>query len=304
MGFALPWMPARAPYMPVATVGLLSTLEQAGCPARAQWKSEDGRWRLSIETDTALDVAAATIAESPWPDLDLVPWQGKPKQALKPTIAQAPDQQRELRRLIDKAPPLERSLLGAICTDGALDDSGAPGRSRLLRGVKADLSSVADCPRISPELIAEEIDSGLHFRKGHSGRALGLAPEVQTFGATTGPDASSVGAHSTLLYLLLWRGLLAITPFAVARGNRRVVGSHMTTAPDVISWPVWTIPVDRRGLLSVLAHPEVHSEEPQLAQLAGRGIAAIYRARAVPLNTMVAVYRWGELIAEGSGGDA
>lgn len=297
MSLNLAWMPARAPYMPVATVGLLAALEQSGVPARARWHVEGGRGSLSVEADTDVDTAAEIIVGSPWPDLDRVAWDGEPKQGLKPTIASAADKQREFRRLTGSAPTLESALLRSICTDGALDDSGAPGRSRLLRGVKADLSSIDSRPRTDPERIAAELTAGPRFQPGQSGLALGLAPEVQTFGATTGPDASTVGAYSPLLYILLWRGLLAMKPFAVGRGRRRVVGSHLTSESDVISWPVWTVPVDRRGLLTLFAHPEIHADAPQLTGLARRGIVAVYRARAVSLSTMVAVYRWGELIA-------
>lgn len=300
MGLRLEWMPPQAPYMPIATVGMLAMLEQARWPALAHWRNESGHQRLLLETDASAEDLAALLVEEPWPDLDKVPWGGKLKQGLNPTIKDAPDKQLEFRRLAEGSPQLERELLLSICTDGVLDDNGAPGRSRLLRGVKADLSSVSARPKTNVENVVDELRAGPRFRSGNSGLGLGLVPEVQTFGSTTGPEASSVGSYSPLLYLLLWRGILSLKPFAVVRGSRRVVGSHLTTAPDVISWPTWSVPADLPALKSLLVHPEIHADPPDLSKVEARGITAVYRARAVPLSTMVAVYRWGDLIAQSS----
>jgi hypothetical protein len=51
--------------------------------------------------------------------------------------------------------------------------------------------------------------------------------------------------------------------------------------------------VGLRGLRTLLSLAAVHADEPDRRELGGRGMDAIYRARAVPLSTMVAVFRWG-----------
>ena len=192
---------------------------------------------------------------------------------------------------------LEAKLLCAILTDGVLDADGVPGRSRLLRGVKSDLSSIAEPPkRITAEGLASELRNGPDFINGKSGLGLGLVPEVQTFGGTTGPEASSVGAYSKLLYRLIWLGIMALPPVPVLRGPRRVVGGPLVTAPDVLSWPRWRIPVGLRSLRTLLCLGEVHEDAPGIHYLRERGIDAVYRTKAIPLNSMVAVFRWGEQV--------
>jgi hypothetical protein len=188
-------------------------------------------------------------------------------------------------------------LLHAILTDGVLDSDGIPARSRLLRGVKSDLSSISEPPkRITADGLAAELRNGPDFRSGKSGLGLGLVPEVQTFGGTTGPDASTVGAYSALLYLLLWLGIMALPPVPVLRGSRRMVGGPLVTRPDVLSWPRWRIPVGLRSLRMLLSLDAIHRDAPDHGYLIQRGIDAVYRAHAVPLNNMVAVFRWGDLV--------
>ena len=297
MGLELTWMRAHAPYMPIVTVGLLATLAEHGHDATACWI--DGTGPLPVlRVEVSLDATAVgrLIAEAPRPSLERIAWSGgRWSQGLKPTLKQLPDPAEEFRRLVDGAPPLEAKLLRAILADGVLDAEGVPARSRLLRGVKADLSSIAKPPRnVTAERLAAELHDGPDFCSGESGLGLGLVPEVQTFGGTTGPDASTVGAYSALLSLLLWRGIMELPPVPVLRGRRRAVGGALVTAPDVLSWPRWRIPVGLKGLKTLLAHPGVHAEQPPRAELAARGIDAVYRASAVPLNSMVAVFRWGE----------
>lgn len=295
-------MPAQAPYMPIVTVGLLALLSEHGHEATARWS--DGASgeapRLCIDVSLATAEVGQLIAATPWPRLERIEWPGgKWSQGLKPTLKlHGPgDPAQTFRDLVASAPALEARLLRAILTDGVLDDDGIPARSRLLRGVKSDLSSIAEPPKhITVEGLAAELRDGPHFASGKSGLGLGLVPEVQTFGGTTGRDASSVGAYSVLLYLLLWRGIMALPPVPVLRGWRRMVGGPLVTAPDMLSWPRWRIPVGLRSLRTLLCLEAIHRDVPDRHFLTERGIDAVYRARAVPLNNMVAVFRWGEQV--------
>lgn len=299
MAIELAWMPSHAPYMPVATAGILSVLSDADIAATACW---DGAGTcLRIEGDIDADALAGLLAGLAWPSPERIRWPGGTfGQGLKPTLSAAglDDPAGELRSMVDAAPPLEQRLLRAILTDGVLDGEGIPGRSRLLRGVKADLSSIFKPPKgIRAETLGIELQDGPQFVSGNSGYGLGLVPEVQTFGGTTGPDASTVGAYSRLLYVLLWQGIMALPPLPVRRGWQRVVGGPLVTAPDVLSWPCWSFPVDVDGLRILLSLAEIHAEQPDGDTLRRYGIGAVYRARAVELSSMVAVYRWGERVA-------
>jgi hypothetical protein len=301
MAFDLPWMPAHAPYMPIATVGLLALLAEHKLEARAWWSDAASR-TPTLQIDVPLNVTevAQLIADAPRPQLERIQWpDGKWSQGLKPTLKLTGEPVRAFQDLLATAPPLERRLLRAILTDGVLDNDGVPARSRLLRGVKADLSSIAEPPkRITVEGLAAELRDGPDFRSGKSGLGLGLVPEVQTFGGTTGRDASSVGAYSTLLYLLLWRGIMELPPLPVMRGFRCVVGGPLVTEPDVLSWPRWRIPTGLRSLRTLLCLNAIHRKVLARHYLLERGIDAVYRVRAVPLNNMVAVFRWGEQVME------
>jgi hypothetical protein len=295
----LHWMPAHAPYMPVATAGMLSVLGEAGFPATAGWTDGDPGLRLRVEAAVDVDDLASILVNAPWPSLANIRWPpGGHAQALKPTLARTGVPATSYRELVASAPPVEARLLRAILTDGALDDTGLPSRGRLLRGVKSDLSSVANRPkRIEVEALAKELREGPAFRKGESGLGLGLVPEVQTFGGSTGPDASSVGSYSPLLYLLLWHGLLALPPVPVARAGRRLAGGPLVTAPDILSWPRWRMQVGLRSLRTLFCLGAIHADRPDRSTLEARGIDAVFRARAVELSTMVAVFRWGEQVA-------
>jgi hypothetical protein len=303
MAFDLPWMPAHAPYMPIATVGLLALLDDHDVRARAFW-SDAASGMPTLRIDAGLDAAevAQLLADTPWPSLERIAWPaGKWSQGLKPTLKGSEQPARVFRELIANAQsagnPLEVRLLRAILTDGVLDADGVPGRNRLLRGVKADLSSIAEPPkRITAQGLQAELGDGPDFISGKSGLGLGLVPEVQTFGGTTGPDASTVGAYSKLLYLLLWLGIMALPPVPVMRGSRRMVGGPLVTAPDVLSWPRWRIPIGLRSLRSFLCLGAIHDEAPDMNYLRERGIDAVYRTKAVPLNNMVAVFRWGQQV--------
>ncbi|MEJ7785020.1 MAG: hypothetical protein WKF96_09475 [Solirubrobacteraceae bacterium] len=294
----LRWMRPQAPYMPIATIGLLAALHEGGHEARAGWSGAAERATLVVHTDIAQDAVGTLLLDLPWPSLDRLPPIGTPwKQGLKPTLKTTERPAEAFRSLLEGAAPLEARLLRAIVTDAVLDGDGLPSRSRLLRGVKADLSSIAKPPkRMTADGLAAELRDGPDFRRGESGLGLGLVPEVQTFGGTTGPDASTVGAYSPLLYLLLWRGIMALPPVAVLRGRRRSVGGPLVTKPDVISWPRWHFPADLRTLRGLFSLLQVHADEPSASELRKRNLEAVYRARAVPLSTMVAVFRWGERV--------
>lgn len=292
----LAWMRPNAPYMPIATVGLLALLDQQGHDAAAHWADGPATPVLRVSTPLDEDEIGGLLIDAAWPSLERIPWPtGRWSQGLKPTLKAIGNPAQSFRNLVDGAPALEAALLRSIVTDGVLDNDGIPARSRLLRGVKADLSSIAKPPkRMSAQGLAAELRQGPDFRSGESGLGLGLVPEVQTFGGTTGPEASTVGAYSSLLYLLLWRGIMALPPVAVVRGRRRTVGGPLVTEPDVLSWPVWRFPANLSMLRSLLSLASVHAAQPDERELSARGIDAVYRARAVQLNSMVAVYRWGE----------
>lgn len=305
MAVELTWMRPHAPYMPIATAGLLAVLEEHGHHAKGHWDGEGDEAILRVDGSLDADGIATVLADAPWPSLERIDWpDGKHGQALKPTLKGLQRPAEGFRRLVQTSPPLEAALLRAILTDGVLDGEGLPARSRLLRGVKADLSCVQSRPkRVSAAGLATELREGPEFRSGQSGLGLGLVPEVQTFGGTTGPEASTVGAYSPLLYLLLWRGIMALPPVAVVRGRYRAVGGPLVTARDVLSWPRWRIPVGLRSLRTLFVLEAIHSEPSDRkrraensAYLHARGIDAVYRSRAVALNSMVAVFGWGERV--------
>lgn len=300
MSLELKWMRPDAPYMPIATIGLLSALEDSGHPATAYWQSDRAVPSLAIETDLSAVEVAQAILNAPWPDLGKIPWRGKVGQAIKPMLASAEDPVSELHRLRkavrDAGQVAELRLLESYVTEASLDGNGVPNRSRLLRGVKADLSGIAEKVKLQPGKLTKEVSEGPVWRSGKSGRGLGLLPEVQTFGGTTGPTPADVGNHSVLLYRLLWLGILSLPPVAVVVRGHRIVGGPLVTDRESISWPVWTVPLDVYGLRAFFSLAGLHAEKPETA-LQQRGVAAVYRARAVPINSMIAVFRWGERVA-------
>lgn len=298
MGFDLTWMRAEAPYMPIATTGLLSVLAGAGHDATAGWVGSPLGPTLRLEIELSVEEVATLVLDAPWPVVGDVAWGTlRPSQGLKPTLKGADDPVGAFQRLCTESGAVERRFLRAVVTDGALDGDGIPSRSRLLRGVKADLSSPALRPKkLTAAGLAEELSGGPTFRSGSSGLGLGFVPEVQTFGGTTGPDPSSVGAYSPLLFLLLWHGLLALPPVGVARGPRRFVGGPLVTEGDVLSWPRWRFPAGLSSLRSLLRWDPVHEERPDPGLLGARGVDRVYRTRAVALNSMIVAYRWGEQV--------
>lgn len=312
MSFDLNWMRPEAPYMPIATIGLLRALDDADVPAAATWRRADGSECLHLRTNATPEDVARSVIDAPWPRLDRI-WPGKVGQAIKPMLAATPDPVGELRRLRATLVAADAAhsgadrltgeirLLRALVTDAVLDGDGVPSRSRLLRGVKADLSGIADRVRFDVAALARELVDGLQWRNGTSGRTLGFAPEAQTFGGTTGREPSSVGCHSALLHRLLWLGILALPPTGVVRRGQRVVGGPLVTSAaggDVrLSWPTWSFAASGRTLVHLFSLPEVHAEEPDGAALRAHGLTSVQRVTSVPINSMIGSFRWAERIA-------
>lgn len=310
---SLDWMSPFAPYAPVATVGLLAVLGADDPGATAHWATEDGgRPDLVVRSRLSLEEIAATSAAAPWPRLDGLPWTAKRSQAIKPTLGAAAmgsgskfaavEEWHALAGLNGTNAPAEadvrmaRELIAALLTDAALDGGGVPGRNRLLRGVKADLSGVAKPPKADPAELLDELEGGPIWRSGSSGRGLGFVPQVQTFGGTTGPEPSSVGAYSSLLYFLCWHGIIAMPPFGVRRGMRTVVGGPLFAAGDVLSWATWSMPLHRSGLIALFGLSAIHDREPDPDLLEAHGIGGVFRSAARPINSMISVFGWAERI--------
>lgn len=299
MGVELRWMRPDAPYMPVATVGILSALKAADVRATARWRMEKVRHVLSIETSLEPTEIVEAILAAPWPDLDAIPWQSKPGQAIKSVLGGFEDPIGELNRLKNGSGPAERCFLTALVTDSVLDDKGLPVRSRLLRGVKSDLSGVKEKVPMKPGNLLTELLQGPQWRNGKSGRGLGLVPEVQTFGGSTGRKPADVGSHSPLLYRLLWLGIMALPPIGVVRRGSRMVGGPLVSDGETMAWPVWESIADLRGLralfsMEAVLDPQSWSQED--GQLDALGVTAIYSSEAVPINNMISVFRWGRRV--------
>lgn len=292
MGFELAWMRAEAPYMPVATAGLLSVLEDAGVSARAGWGDV-----LTIEADVSVEAVAELIAAADLPSPDRLAWPGPGEQAVKSSLAPSGDSLAAYRALVHAADPPEQRLLRGLVTDQAVDNDRSPRRTTLLRGAKSDLAAFRERLAGKPDLLAEELRSGPRFGPGETGRALGLVPEVQTFGGSVGRKASAVNAESRLLSLLLRHGVLALPPNGVRRAGGWGVGGPLVGDQGSLSWPRWTTPCALRALRAVFSFAEVYAERPDAAKLRARGVEAVYRSAPVQLSTTVAVFRWGRRVA-------
>ncbi|MBA3585721.1 MAG: hypothetical protein H0W36_14600, partial [Gemmatimonadetes bacterium] len=167
--------------MPVATAGLLSALEDAGYPANAWWEETDQALRLRLDTELTPDHIGELLADAEWPSPDRIPWPpgaaASGAQAIKPVLERQESPADAFRRMVADAPPVEARFLLSLLTDGALDNNGVPSRSRLLRGVKADLSGISNRPRTATDTqLSAELTSGPDFLKGSSGLGLGLVP--------------------------------------------------------------------------------------------------------------------------------
>lgn len=292
----LSWMRDDAPYMPIATLGLLTVISPRDPDARAAWDGENGASSLRVMTRLEPDEIAQAILDAPLPDVTAVAWPTPNPQALGPSLARTGNALGAYNALVAAAGPSERRLLRAIATDQVLDDKGGPSRTRLLRGAKSDLSAFAALRRTTVAALALELRDGPDFRPGASGTMLGLVPEVQTFGGTTGPQASGVGAESALLARLLRHGVLALPPTGVLRRGRREVGGPLVSEERALSWPRWTIPCGPRALRVLFGLACVHQSTPDARLLRASGIDAVFRAKPQQLSTTVAVFRWGRRV--------
>ncbi|HVY76891.1 MAG TPA: hypothetical protein VG898_00105 [Solirubrobacterales bacterium] len=315
----LPWVPDRAPYMPVASVGLLQVLRSADPGAALGWPDPGDPFAppvLTLRTRLSIERTAEEIVSAPWPRLDALEWPARPSQAIKPSlhkqVGDAEDGMAAVHawRALAGLPPgsdsgrvedvdraAAHALVAALLTDGVLDESGLPGRNRLLRGVKSDLSGVAKPPKAKTVEIADELKHGMAWTSGSSGLGLGLVPEVQTFGGTTGPTPSAVGAYSKLLYYLCWHGIMAMPPYAVRRGPQTIVGGPLFADAATLSWPIWSMPLRRTALIALFGLEPVHAPEPDRELLRAHGIQAVFRSRAREINTMISVFGWGDRVA-------
>jgi hypothetical protein len=297
MSTTLGWMRDDAPYMPIATLGLLRVIVARDRAATAWWTSEVEGSRLTLSTSLDVDAIAEAVVEAALPDVSAPSWPAPKPQALGPVLLKTARPLATYRRLVADAGPSERRLLRAIATEQVLEAGGAPSRTRLLRGAKSDLSVFAPLRKARVADIAAELTSGLDFRPGSSGAALGLAPEVQTFGGTTGRTPSGVGAESALLSRLLRHGLLALPPTSAVWHGRRMVGGPLMSEPGRLCWPRWTIPCDPRELRVLFGLASIHREIPRIAELRPRGIDAVFRASTEKLSDTVQAFRWGRRVA-------
>lgn len=297
MALRLGWMRDDAPYMAICTLGLLSVLCAADREATAAWVGDDESRRLEIDTRLDAEACAVALAQAPLPDVSLPPWPTRNPQALGPSLATTARPLDTYRHLVDAAGEAERRLLRAVATDQMLTKGGVPARTRLLRGAKSDLSAFKPLRSASPASLADELRHGPSFQPGGSGAALGLVPEVQTFGGTTGRDPESTGAVSPLLSRLLRHGILALPPSGASRRGKRVVGGPLVTEAGELSWPRWTMACGPRELRAVYSLATVHAAVPDAPALRARGVDAVFRSAPEQLSTTVAVFRWGRRVA-------
>ncbi len=290
MAITLSWMRPDAPYMTIVTVGLLSI----DVDAMACWREGS----LVIETGKSEQELAVALLAAPLPDPDAIPWPAGAGQSLASALASYGDPLAGFGALCQAvAGTTEELLLRAVATDQARRASaGPPARSRLLIGAKADLSPFRWRPRGDVRSIDTELRFGPAFVGSGSGPCMGLAPEVHTFGGTVGRDASTIGAASQLLALLIRHGLLALPPTGgPGRGARGACGPLLDSERH-LSWPVWTFPLDCAGLQTLFAWEAVHAPEPDATLLLARGVEAVYRSVPVPLSDTVSVFRWGRRV--------
>lgn len=292
----LDWMRADAPYMPIVVAGLLSVLADTDPHITASWIVDGSTRRLQVASHIDVDGIAAVLAKAPLPDIAAPHWPTSRPQALGPSLRVTGNPLGVYRELVMAAAPAEATLLRAIATDQVLDDGGVPSRTRLLRGAKSDLSAFKELRSVGAAHLAAELRDGPSFLPGDSGAALGLVPELQTFGGTTGRKPADVGAASALLSRLLRHGILALPPSSGTRRGRRVVGGPLVNEAGDLSWPRWTIPCGLGELRTLFSLAAVQDAEPDRRCLRARGVDQVFRSQPHKLSTTVAVFRWGKPI--------
>lgn len=302
----LSWLRPDAPYAPFVQLGLLACLRGTDDSATTHWRADQSGFALEcvLATTETLDVVAERVADAPWPELAALAWPAGFGQAIKPALATQSDKASAWQALVGPQQAVVTAPVdgygaaarhaAALLTDGVLDKDLALGRSRLVRGVKADLSGVKAIKR-DPAALKRELEQGPVWTSSGAGSGLGLVPEVQTFGGVTGPKPDSVNASSALLYALIVQALGVVPPFAVVRGPRRVVGGLLIGDGGVLSWPIHSTPRALRSLLA--AYGAVPTVDQLERQRAPRGVAAVYRSRPRAINSMISMFPWGELVS-------
>lgn len=292
----LAWLRPDAPYAPFVQIGLLACLRGHDDDAAVRWDPDPSGFshQCVLTTTKTLEAVADAIVAAPWPDLSALPWPSGFGQAIKPVLAKAGGDQVALWRALTGppiplvTPPRNDGEAGArhvaaLLTDGALDDAGAPSRSRLLRGVKADLSGVKPI-KLRADALARELRDGPTWVPSGAGSGLGLVPEVQTYGGVTGPKPDSIKSSSALLHALIVHALGALPPFGVLRGSQRSVGGPLVGDRGALVWPIHTTDRDLRSLVALYG-----SDDP-------RGVDCVYRSSPRAVNSMISMFPWGELV--------
>lgn len=295
MELALHWMRADAPYMPIATLGLLAVLRPHDPDATAAWEVDGGDRTLVLRTRLSLDSVAEAILAAPLPDTSAPAWPAR-GQSLRAALESIADPLATFQRWVVGLDGPDQRLMRTLATDQAPTDSGLPGRSRLLRGAKSDLAPFRPLRRTSAADLADELTLGPDFRPGSSGSGIGLVPEVHTFGGSTGREPQSVGAESALLSRLLRHGILHLPPCGASPRNGRTVGGPLIAEDLTLSWPRWTFPCGPRELRVLFGLASVHAAEPDAESLRARGVDAVYRSRPRQISTTLAVFRWGRRV--------
>lgn len=296
MTFNLQWMRADAPYMPIATHGLLNVIHLHDRDVTAHWGMDGGAMVLHITTSLGLGEVAEAVLAAPLPDTARPDFPAR-TQALASALSSHADPLGTYQGWLARLEGPERLLLHAVATDQVLTDGGLPARNRLLRGAKSDLSAFGALRATTAEALADELRLGPDFRPGKSGSALGLMPELHTFGGTTGREAQKVGAESALLSRLLRHGILHLPPSSGTRRGRRGLGGPLVADDTSLSWPRWTVPCGPRELRILFGLAAVHSAAPDARTLERRGIDAVFRSAPQALSTTVSVFRWGRRVA-------
>lgn len=99
-------------------------------------------------------------------------------------------------------------------------------------------------------------------------------------------QAKDPGEGSTTMHgaNLLGFEALALFPACVGPRGVRTTGTVRRDGAWVLAWPLWTAPLSREVIRSLLAHPAVHDAAQQWAQLDGMGVGAVYSSEHFSFN--------------------